>query len=125
MSHFTEWYQIEGSLDPDDVPDDVMADALDVCGGDDEAALALLEVAIDRGFKLADIVENELSEMFFGFWSSPAEFAEETQSELTRLENVPDIVRRNIDWDGVASDLASEGWGFIKLGGRRCLVISP
>lgn len=68
----------------------------------------LLEAMGDIGDEDSD-VESFLSEHYRGRYKDLAEFAEELCSECYDLEQLPELLRGHIDWDGVARDMVYGG----------------
>ena len=51
-------------------------------------------------------------EAYQGEWDSEEDFAENLIVDCYDLSGVPDFIRNNIDWRGIARDLFSDGYSY-------------
>ena len=64
------------------------------------------------GFSFKEFDIDNFQDSFLGDFESPRDYAKSIFEESVESANLPDLVRWNIDWDGIVNDLKCGGTYF-------------
>lgn len=85
-------------------------------------AEATVEVIDHFGASYLDLAERAIRDNYRGTYSDLAAYAEEYADDCGMLDGLPDLIRHNIDFEGVARELELGGDVFTVDGGDGVLV---